>query len=306
MSTLTVFILLEAICHGDYIDSLGDWPERMYYAFTVYMYSIGCSPQLSYCKPRDPGINFLNAITILTNDAYHAHPYVTHIPGIDEGFPMKLFGLKDRSCTIWSLKSNSEVILSFPGSNNKGDWLTDFHTRQVPLFPSGDSGLVHVGFLTYYLSLETQIMGVLRQMRLKTLILTGHSLGGAVATIACARLAYQLPRVKVVCMTFGSPRVGDRNFGQWYRRKVNRTYRFVMERDPAPSFPSSHKYMHVVPGIIMQASPGTPIAYAPDDTLPGRMKRFSAMARRSFYITTDHLMKTYIELIASWKYIQKV
>jgi len=47
------------------------------------------------------------------------------------------------------------------------------------------------------------------------MIVTGHSLGGAIATLAVAELISKGIQVDNL-YTFGSPRVGDSNFISWF------------------------------------------------------------------------------------------
>lgn len=70
---------------------------------------------------------------------------------------------------------------------------------------------------------------------------TGHSLGGALAVLAAARVQ----AVQGV-YTFGAPKVGDRKFADSYQVP---TYRFVNNKDPVPDLPPSvplvGHYVHV-------------------------------------------------------------
>ncbi|MCP4991679.1 MAG: lipase family protein [Colwellia sp.] len=72
---------------------------------------------------------------------------------------------------------------------------------------------------------------------------TGHSLGGALATLA-ADLCVNVREVQVQGLyTFGAPRVGDNDFVDHYR--VREVYRFVNNNDFAPHFPQLTSYKHV-------------------------------------------------------------
>ncbi len=105
---------------------------------------------------------------------------------------------------------------------------------RVTLIESGHGGVVHCGF---HAALE-QIWAAALQpclTRLKaanparTIWLTGHSLGGALATLAAARLADVTG-----LYTFGSPLVGDRQFAE---RCPDRAYRVVNNNDIVPHVP---------------------------------------------------------------------
>ena len=72
-------------------------------------------------------------------------------------------------------------------------------------------------------------------------IITGHSLGGAIATLAAAEMElvnassrYNVSRV----YTFGSPRVGNAKFATWYNNNtMSESYRVVHNKDIVPHLP---------------------------------------------------------------------
>ncbi|MGH7128824.1 MAG: alpha/beta fold hydrolase, partial [Planctomycetaceae bacterium] len=65
----------------------------------------------------------------------------------------------------------------------------------------------------------------------RRLFLTGHSMGGALATLAAARLDSIGAHISGV-YTFGSPRVGDRAFAQAYHKRLGHvTYRYRNNND---------------------------------------------------------------------------
>ncbi|MHA2251619.1 MAG: lipase family protein [Candidatus Kariarchaeaceae archaeon] len=72
-------------------------------------------------------------------------------------------------------------------------------------------------------------------------IVTGHSLGGAVATLAASALANELkhkPNIKIGLVTFGAPRPGNVVFAKKVERALkNRIHRFVNVGDPTPHVP---------------------------------------------------------------------
>ncbi|KAG2495126.1 hypothetical protein HYH03_006736 [Edaphochlamys debaryana] len=81
------------------------------------------------------------------------------------------------------------------------------------------------------------------------LVLTGHSLGGALATLAAYDLAniYQnAAQDRVVCYTFGAPRVCNGPLARVYDQLVPNTWRFSNVNDVVPMVPLVHwSYCHV-------------------------------------------------------------
>jgi hypothetical protein len=75
----------------------------------------------------------------------------------------------------------------------------------------------------------------------QTILLTGHSRGGALATLAAHELQ-QEGFLQVAVFTFGSPRIGDQGFAEACRFPV---YRFECEGDPVPLLPPLQGYASV-------------------------------------------------------------
>jgi triacylglycerol lipase len=55
----------------------------------------------------------------------------------------------------------------------------------------------------------------------------GHSLGGALATLAALVFGCMYPDARHVCITFGAPRVGDARFCDLFRENVDECVRCV-------------------------------------------------------------------------------
>lgn len=79
-----------------------------------------------------------------------------------------------------------------------------------------------------------------------TVFVTGHSLGGALATLAALdlRISLGLPDVRVV--SFGSPRVGNYIFSKWFEEEIGPHWRFTHNRDIVPSVPPGYMGFHHV------------------------------------------------------------
>jgi predicted lipase len=68
-------------------------------------------------------------------------------------------------------------------------------------------------------------------------ICCGHSLGGALATLAAAWASCQYPDADVRCITLGSPRVGNGSFVEAVKYLSGGVYRLVHGWDPVPAVP---------------------------------------------------------------------
>jgi predicted lipase len=79
-------------------------------------------------------------------------------------------------------------------------------------------------------------------------VFTGHSLGGALATIAATCMSVQFmehTNLIVECHTFGSPRVGNQSFVNIFNKFVHVSHRYVNDLDPVPMIPRFPGFYHV-------------------------------------------------------------
>ena len=111
-----------------------------------------------------------------------------------------------------------------------------FSLKDQSVLPS-----VHKGFLEIYQKFRSKLHQKLRKLNPAIIVVTGHSLGGAVATLCATDLAaiYQnSSQTKVICYTFGTPRVGDSVFSDSVSRLL-KIYRIVNTEDIVPTLPPS-------------------------------------------------------------------
>ena len=132
------------------------------------------------------------------------------------------------------------VVVAFRGTESIGNALTDVETALIrqAIFP----GMVHLGFAhaaeTVYPTVRVLLTALGRD---RPIWVTGHSLGGAIATLVAHRLAAEGFPVRAV-YSYGSPRPGDRYFRAAYRLPH---YRFVNDNDLVPHLPLRWCYRHV-------------------------------------------------------------
>jgi len=106
-----------------------------------------------------------------------------------------------------------EYFIALRGTETAEEWLLNLAAIPVP-FPGG--GLVTAGFFAIFERLECEdengkivtLREAVATLPVESLLVTGHSLGGAIATLVAADLATVLPW-RVELLTFASPRVGD-------------------------------------------------------------------------------------------------
>lgn len=109
---------------------------------------------------------------------------------------------------------------------------------------------LHVGFSASYASVRQEVMDVVNQRLAESekehrrvhVRATGHSLGGAVASIFAFDLVVAKPHISPVVYTFGSPRVGNAAFRSIYNVRVPSNFRIVAPQDAVPALPPSVVY----------------------------------------------------------------
>lgn len=76
-------------------------------------------------------------------------------------------------------------------------------------------------------------------------IFTGHSLGACCAIAALMSVLQFGFQIKVRCVTFGAPKLGDRKWVQSYHRHVVRNFRVVHNNDVVSMLPFGRAYKHL-------------------------------------------------------------
>ncbi|WP_190812532.1 lipase family protein [Saccharopolyspora pogona] len=146
-------------------------------------------------------------------------------------------------------RSDKMIIVAFRGTEPKKikDWLTDTNTLAAP-GPAG-KGLVHVGFSRALDSIYPRVRDAVKRFKDngQTLWFTGHSLGGALAMLASARMYFEDPNLLPDGVyTFGQPRTCDRLLATPYNQALtSRVFRFVNNNDIVPKLPPEPVFHHV-------------------------------------------------------------
>lgn len=144
-----------------------------------------------------------------------------------------------------------DIVFTGQGTTSVTDWMIDFRLYRTRVRYLGDS-LVHAGFVKSYNSIRDRVhvlvKDLMRDHDITGFICTGHSLFGAIATVAALdfKLKYDLP---VSCVSFGSPRVGSRKFSSLFNEKIDTCYRCVRLKDPIAFTPFGPRFKHVSGGL---------------------------------------------------------
>ena len=89
----------------------------------------------------------------------------------------------------------------------------------------------------------------MKDRQIKGFICTGHSLFGAIATVASLDFKFKFPNMEVTCVSFGAPRAGSRLFAKYFNENVNKSYRCVRLKDPIAFTPTAPRFSHVSGGL---------------------------------------------------------
>ena len=129
--------------------------------------------------------------------------------------------------------------IAFRGTRDLANWILDLDVRKAAL---AYHVKVHQGFLNATEALLPLLLAELLppgldKAQVKPLYITGHSLGGALASLA-ALFLYREGLPVAAVYTFASPRVGNREWRMIYDDSLGeRSYRIVAEGDLVPYLP---------------------------------------------------------------------
>ncbi|MHA2501536.1 MAG: lipase family protein [Candidatus Kariarchaeaceae archaeon] len=168
------------------------------------------------------------------------------------GFQLvRTFYDKDSDTEAFIAKDEGRMVVAFRGTESKEDILTDLKIKKVkyprmkrPIFKSR----THKGFTEAYKSIDDEVLASVKQLLDEgsyVVYFTGHSLGGALATLGAMHM-YRRLKIPVILYTFGAPRVGNRWFKRYFNRKMDNVFRIVNDEDIIPSIPNKiFGYHHV-------------------------------------------------------------
>lgn len=170
-----------------------------------------------------------------------------------------------------------EVTIAYHGTRDGSDFKTDLYAylTKLPFSPEGDS--VHSGFYSLFKRSWPSVHKILKGyandqgVKIKGLKInvTGHSMGGALASIAALCLNKTENAENVHVATFGSPRVFYKDAAKVYNDGClgNKTIRVACRSDNIPCLPpgGGHEYYkHVGQALKLGVNETT---FIPDVTL---------------------------------------
>lgn len=154
------------------------------------------------------------------------------------------------------------AFVVFRGTASKREWEKDFELQQIPYAVSltnnrigelpipklcespmascsmFDQGVqVHKGFLDMYGDLRGQLVRALSPYLHVPIVVTGHSLGAALAALCCLDLRSNAQASDVRMYTFAPPRAGNPEFAEAFNGLISEAYQIVNFTDLVPAVP---------------------------------------------------------------------
>ncbi|KFX89269.1 hypothetical protein V490_07127 [Pseudogymnoascus sp. VKM F-3557] len=158
---------------------------------------------------------------------------------------------------------NQEIVIAFRGSSSIRNWIANINFGYVNFGCSGCS--THAGFTAAWYEPRAAILAALKSTTAQypsyKIVVTGHSLGGAVATLAAADIRSQGYAADL--FTYGSPRTGNGAFASWVSAQPGITARVTHVNDPVPRLPPMllAGYRHTTPEYWLSTGGATTVDY---------------------------------------------
>ncbi|MCZ2723167.1 lipase family protein [Marinomonas sp. 15G1-11] len=215
---------------------------------------------------------------------------------------ISVFGVNKKSAQAILIEHEHYLCMAFRGTDEMADWLDNmnaFSTKE--LFGEFHRGFWHSLDDVWYPLYKTYCL--LQKIKKRPLFFTGHSLGGAMATIAAAKFIH-LDEPFTSVYTFGQPRVVSRHTAQIYNMECkDRFFRFHNNNDIVTRIPSrmmgySHvgRYFYISEEKTIHQEPGYWFRFI--DYFDGAI---SAAQEKGFDGIEDHGMEHYLNAITKWQ-----
>jgi pimeloyl-ACP methyl ester carboxylesterase len=226
-------------------------PHNVKHRFLLYLaFSCTVMPVLSALP------HLLNMPSLVREDLVNAARFCGEayaMPRNEETLLGPLWRLYDASTDtragvsrILTSRGKTDVYVYFAGTSSFENWKTNANILgdNVPADWGCMSPVVmstHKGYTKAFTAVAPKMLSAL-EAELSTssadgrIIFCGHSMGGALATMAALYTACKLPRYQnqIAVVTFGAPQVGDSNFVAFFNKFVPTCVRVCNPMDPVP------------------------------------------------------------------------
>jgi predicted lipase len=170
-------------------------------------------------------------------------------------------------------KTTKAVILSFRGSYSVRNWLSDVTFPLIALNLCNGC-FAELGFWSSWEVVRDPVLAVINETLSMypgfELVVVGHSLGAAVATLAATDLRSK-GHTSAAMYAFAAPRVANPALAQHITMQGN-NYRFTHTSDPVPKLPLlSMGYVHVSPEYFITSPNNVTVSVEDVEVLKGEV-----------------------------------
>ncbi|KAF2674127.1 alpha/beta-hydrolase, partial [Microthyrium microscopicum] len=174
--------------------------------------------------------------------------------------PVRNFLKTDVTGFVATDSTNNLTVIAFQGTETLKQAKIDLTLSLKKIDEVCQGCTVHTGFWQSWEEAKPQVMKAVNESLNKfpnnKLVVTGHSLGGAIATIAAIDLRSNGVAVDLVSMlNFGAPRIGNQQLADYVQKPKSKTgenHRVTHYNDPVPRLPPTIMgYAHYTPEIYI-------------------------------------------------------
>ena len=215
---------------------------------------------------------------------------------------VSVHGVSQNSAQAAVVEHETYLALVFRGTDEGADWIDNLNAfPDQALF-----GAFHRGFLHSVLDIWDPLFeqySVLNRQEPRGLFITGHSLGGAMATVASSILIHQ-DEAFTSTYTFGQPRTVTRDTSRVYNVEAKgKTFRFqnnndIVTRAPARVMGYSHvgTSLYITQQGRIHQDPGRWLQFL--DRTIGAME---SLKEKGLDAVEDHGMNHYLDAVRRWE-----
>ncbi|XP_073123627.1 lipase-like [Henckelia pumila] len=174
--------------------------------------------------------------------------------GLTEGFEIIDLIVDVKSCLqgfVGVATDLNATVIAFRGTQERSlqNWVEDLYWKQLDIdYPGVDDAMVHHGFYSAYYntSLRSGVLNAVKKAKQfygdTKIMVTGHSMGGAMAAFCGLDLQLSFGEQDIQVMTFGQPRIGNAAFAEYYSKVVPNTFRITNGHDIVPHLPPYYRH----------------------------------------------------------------
>jgi triacylglycerol lipase len=236
-------------------------------------------------------------ILLLARLARQAYRPEHHV-GLPDGWThVRTFKSKETSARGFIAVRQDAIVVSAEGTADVYDVIQDIKVNRVEALFGSRRVKVAMGFHENYVSLKEHVYSALalliKERPGSKVYVTGHSLGGAMATLLGMDIVSRGVKAKVV--TFGSPRVGNSSLKRLFNRNLPGSLRVVHDKDCIPWMPW-WGFRHVGKKLHLDGN-GRRIGVA--RSMIGSLREILNLVRSHFdgEVLKDHAMDSYIRAL---------